>query len=193
MMEVNLKYTGLKVKHIQHVAAIGVEDNIKKRAEVLANVLGVNKEVLYRIDNLSFNSLWSLLIKDLEASISYKRLNNVIEVAGKRYKFIDPLKQSVGWYIDATNLKLNPETLMALCYIEEEAKRYDDVDDNGQVKYHVLEREKAMLEADLKDYNALSAFFLSEWKHLMKKMEVWHKIELIAQRLQLLTLANGVK
>lgn len=192
MKEIEIKYNGLKVKHLQYVAQIDEETTLKSKVEIMANVLNVKKEELYRIDNESFNMLYSLILNDLNKIVEKKDVKQKITVNGKEYKFIDPRKQQMAWYIDASLLKLNPETIMALCYIPVEAKCYYELDENNNPKYDILQREAEMLNADLADFFSLNAFFLRQWRKMEKKLLKLVAIEKMRRKKLSYLLMNGL-
>lgn len=176
-MEYDVKYKGLKVKHMLHIANFDEESGLKARAELVAGICEIDKSIIYRMDNDSFQKLFNKISTDIALCLKEKNVKKVISVSDERFKLIDVTKQSVGWYIDATQTKINPETIMALCYIPVYAKSYNDKDDDGNPKHDLFEREKIMMDADLIDYFALNAFFLKKWNLLAKHVEMMKKIE----------------
>lgn len=193
MKEIEIKYNGLKVKHLIHLSKIDENLNLKGKVEIISAIIGVKKEDLYRIDAISFNTIWDMILRDMQPLTEKKEFNKVITINNQKYKFIDPKKQSVGWYVDATQLTINPETMMALCYIPVEAKTYNDEDDDGNPLYDVMEREKIMMDADLGDFMALNAFFLKTWRRLEKKIIKMASIEIMRRKKWSYLLTNGLK
>lgn len=193
MKEIEIKYNGLKVKHLIHLSKIDENLNLKGKVEIISAIIGVKKEDLYRIDAISFNTIWDMILRDMQPLTEKKEFNKVITINNQKYKFIDPKKQSVGWYVDATQLTINPETMMALCYIPIEAKTYNDEDDDGNPLYDVIEREKIMMDADLGDFMALNAFFLKTWRRLEKKIIKMATIEIMRRKKWSYLLTSGLK
>jgi hypothetical protein len=182
MKEIEIKYKGLKVKHLITIGNVDSLDNLKNKVQFVSDITGVPKEQLYRLDSQSFNMLYDLIARDLTTAMETKEVKKRIIVEGKEYKLMDINKQSVGWLVDATSIKLNPETIMALCYIEAEAKSYSELNDDGTIKYPLVERESKMLEADLADYIGLNAFFLKRLKTLANYVETMEKIKRLQKK-----------
>lgn len=193
MKELEIKYNGLKVKHLIHLSKIDENLNLKGKVEIISAIINVKKEDLYRIDAISFNAIWDMILRDMQPLTEKKEFNKVITINNQKYKFIDPKKQSVGWYVDATQLTINPETMMALCYIPVEAKTYNDEDDDGNPMYDIMEREKIMMDADLGDFMALNAFFLKTWRRLEKKIIKMASIEIMRRKKWSYLLTSGLK
>lgn len=163
--EINLKFKGLKVKHLEAISKIKDDMTIKDRAELISAVLGVDRAILYRIDNISFNSLYDVVINDLKR-VSEAELVKQFELDGQRYKFIEEAKQPIGWVIDAENIEKTPENIMALYYLEKECTNYSEVNDDMTQKYNTYQRAEKLKEADLAIYVGLS-------KYLKKKFNLW--------------------
>jgi len=168
MKEIEIKFDGLRVKHLIAIANINEHNTLKEKADILSAVYNVEKATLYRLSTQDFGMLWETLIRQLKEVAEMVELKRVIEVNGKRYKLIDISKVSVGWVIDYTELAkdgINPEDVMALCYIDEDLTDYNDKEND------LLKRKQEMLEAELADYIALSQFFFRKLVKLSVAME----------------------
>jgi len=174
MKEIEIKFDGLRVKHLIAIANINEHNTLKEKADILSAVYNVEKATLYRLSTQDFGMLWETLIRQLKEVAEMAELKRVIEVNGKRYKLIDISKVSVGWVIDYTELAkdgINPEDVMALCYIDEDLTDYNDKEND------LLKRKQEMLEAELADYIALSNFFFAKLVRLSRAMEMLAKVE----------------
>ena len=160
VMEIKITYGGLKVKHLKPLMDLKAEESTKGMVDVVSNVCGVSRDLLYRIEYKELINLYQLIVKDLNEASMIKDLplKETIEVDGVKYRFIEEAKQTVGWYIDASNLSITPEVLMSLYYIEAEAKNYSELDERGFQKYDTLERAEKLGNAPISYYIMLANY-----------------------------------
>lgn len=179
MKEIEIKFNALKVKHLVSVANINENNTVKEKADILSAVYEVDKATLYRLSTKDFGMLWDTLLLRLKEVAENAELSKVIEVDGKQYKLINIERVPVGWVIDYSELAatgINPEDIMALCYIDKGLNDYMDKDNN------LLARKEVMLEADLSDYIALSKFFFAKLERLSRTMEKLIQMETLRRK-----------
>ncbi len=179
MKEIEIKFNGLKVKHLVSVANINENNTVKEKADILSSVYEVDKVTLYRLSTKDFGMLWDTLLLRLKEVAENAELRKVIEVDGKQYKLINIERVPVGWVIDYSELAaigINPEDIMALCYIDNDLANY--MDENNDL----LRRKDIMLNADLSDYIALSKFFFVKLGRLSRAMEKLIQMETLRRK-----------
>ena len=179
MKEIEIEYSGLKVKHLVSVANINENNTVKEKADILSAVYEVDKATLYRLSTKDFGMLWDTLLRQLKEVAENAELRKVIEVDGKQYKLINIERVPVGWVIDYSELAatgINPEDIMALCYIDNDLANY--MDENNDL----LRRKDIMLNADLSDYIALSKFFFAKLERLSRAMEKLIQMETLRRK-----------
>ncbi len=70
--EVKLNYKGLKVKHIEVIAKYQ-EKNLNDKVELVSQILEIDKSIIYRLDNLSFSTLYNIIVNDIEKVIKEEK------------------------------------------------------------------------------------------------------------------------
>jgi len=84
MKEIEIKFDGLKVKHLVTIANIKEDNTTREKADIISNVYGVEKSTLYRLSTQDFGLLWDTLLRQLSEISKKSELRKTIEVNGKK-------------------------------------------------------------------------------------------------------------
>lgn len=187
----NIKIEKPKVKHLKYFLELENLDlsEIKTKVNFLSKYLEIDKSFLYRIRLSELNNIFVMICEEI-----YKKIDEVgdkqppmyITHNGKRYKFVEETKQSVGWMIDVNNLEdFSPEIILSLYYIEEEAVNYSEVNLDKSQKYDTFKRSEIFKDLDIK-------YFLYLSNYLKKKYSLILEMRMHIENI-VLELENGLK
>jgi hypothetical protein len=138
----------LRLKHLNAYIHLANENltPLQKMVKVVSCLSEVKEKEVEKIvvEDLIFTYKSCITIMSREP---LGELQKVIEIDGKEYELINPIKQPISWVIDANGLVQdnNPEMIAALMYLPK-GTHYGELDIHKNILYSVVERSKLFNE-----------------------------------------------
>jgi hypothetical protein len=162
---------------------------LQQRLEVVSYFSGISVEKLKSVDAFQINEIFAHLVKMFNTEQAAPP--EIITVKGKTYTFRGK-KLKAGQFIDWECSDKSPETLAAICYVEQ-GEDYGAVDADG-LYYNTLDIRAAIFREHMQGdvYYHLSTFFLHTWEKLQGIILVREKnmMRLLKKKLDVL---NGTR